>query len=629
MAEATLQTVVEEIRAQGELTRSGTHNSISASIYELRGIKVAVQDLSKNFELVFKKQLEEARKMAENQKEQATRAAQIAKLDGGKKEDGPKEDGSKDTSSKLVEAIKNLIPKNGPGLWAALFGAAVSAMALFPKWVKENVLDPITDSIDVLLGLDTEKAKTTLGKIVGTVRDSIKWLNENIHEDAGWILGVAALVGALSPLRNLVTTLVGGSFSAASKLFDFFTTTNKAGNELVKGAPKNGWAKLATSLVRFGPAILGIAAAAGTLYLAYEALEYFRNWAVDDTVKSLKKKQKEFEKAVAENDTKTMNDIRSKIFEQMENIEQSTLIKSKAVQEALKNTISALNKNIDAEITASQDKVQELTKGKGASRDEEDFEPEQRRAYQQAGIVFGNNVLSKIMAVIDDPSNWEGSLPKIAEVVDKISTETQNKWDGMTEREMMIALIGVLQRKVPTDQGKVVREFKNRLDEIKNAMQGDPTSQASALKEFAVLLNEMKDPKPREKFSPNLMSEVVKLEQQEQAKREREAIAQAPQYKWLRDYALGMTTYKNGTLFAGEFGGDGMIMTQEKYQQDLLDRVKALKKVEEGLGSSTSVTPITPVISDSSTKDNSVNTFNNTTNNWFYGNQTDFVGVGF
>mgnify|MGYP001468151174 CR=1 FL=1 len=138
---------------------------------------------------------------------------------------------------KLLDNIKKSMP-NKATMFTLLFGGLAAAFAFFPKEVKEYLIDPLIDVINVF----RDKESTTgLGKVVEKLKKSLEWISDNLGEEAAWIVGIvggaAALKAAGIPTLGLgsilgiitkfamahplITTAVG-VIGGLIALFDFF-----------------------------------------------------------------------------------------------------------------------------------------------------------------------------------------------------------------------------------------------------------------------------------------------------------------------------------------------------------------------------------------------------------------------
>jgi len=414
MAEATLKDVIEEIRAQGDFTRMGSHGSLSVAITELRGVKSAVQTLSENFQLAFNDLIESQRKTieegAETADQQRARDALTPKEDKDDKKD------SKINMKGLLDSIKGLIPKKSPGMFALLFGGLAGALAFFPDWVKENIIKPIADVFNVASG---EEAKTRLGKVLETIKSVYDWIKETFGKDTADLTAIAAGLALLMPLRTFMIgmaalNLTKASFNFLGDILDFvrglagygprakakiaaeavgigadaaaagadvasdgkdgkkrglfrrigdsikdmFTKTKEA---LATGAEKgkNAIARLGAAMVAFGPGLLVMGAVAASLYAAKEALDYLREINIESTVEDLKKKQANLQKALASGDQKTIDETSSILSQELKRLQNTTLDKVGAVKEEIQKSLDLLAEAGRRKIEAGLKKLQE------------------------------------------------------------------------------------------------------------------------------------------------------------------------------------------------------------------------------------------------------------------------------
>ena len=243
MAETTLNDVIDTMRNEEQLTRSSSADSFKSAIGEIKGVRSDFKGFFNNFggalESLGSTQKDFSEMMKSNFEKQQEALASQQREDS--LENTPKPvntDDSKGAISKLLKSIKGMIPKKTPGLIGLLFGGAAATLLFFPEWVKENIINPLIDVIDVLLDPDIEP-KTLLGKITKGIGTVFTWLNDNIHPKAGWIVGGIAAAAILTPgFLKLFGGLLAviGSFAMAHpvitaatlavygliKAFDFF-----------------------------------------------------------------------------------------------------------------------------------------------------------------------------------------------------------------------------------------------------------------------------------------------------------------------------------------------------------------------------------------------------------------------
>ena len=77
---------------------------------------------------------------------------------------------------KLFDNIKKAMP-NKATMFTLLFGGLAAAFAFFPKEVKEYLIDPLIDVINVFRG---EDYTTGLGRVVYNLKEGLGWISENI-----------------------------------------------------------------------------------------------------------------------------------------------------------------------------------------------------------------------------------------------------------------------------------------------------------------------------------------------------------------------------------------------------------------------------------------------------------------
>ena len=254
-------------------------------------------------------------------------------------------DGSGGAISKLLASIKGLIPKKSPGLLGLLFGGVAAAMAFFPDWVKENLINPIIDVINVFRG---EDATTTLGKVVENVKEGLGWISDNFGEEAAWVTGILTTVAALKPITTL--KVLAGSLKGFGALGSFL------------GLPVIG-------------AIGGLVVAAGALLLAKEGLDYLRKLNIEDEVKNIQEKKTALINALASGNQTDIETAETQLRQTLTRMKESTLIDSDKIKkevlaaseilatEALKRQKDALNRiNEIGELTAREAETKELVR---------------------------------------------------------------------------------------------------------------------------------------------------------------------------------------------------------------------------------------------------------------------------
>lgn len=246
-------------------------------------------------------------------------------------------DGSGGAISKLLASIKGLIPKKSPGLLGLLFGGVAAAMAFFPDWVKENLINPIIDVINVFRG---EDATTTLGKVVENVKGALNFISDNFGEEAAWVAGILTTVAALKPITTL--KVLAGSLKGFGALGSFL------------GLPVIG-------------AIGGLVVAAGAILLAKEGLDYLRNLNIEDEVKNIQEKKTALINALASGNIDDIKTAESELRQTLTRMRNSTLIDSDRIKkevlaasdilatEALKRQEDALNRINEKEKLAARD----------------------------------------------------------------------------------------------------------------------------------------------------------------------------------------------------------------------------------------------------------------------------------
>lgn len=223
MAEATLNDVITRMKEEGLLTRNSGTNSLKSAISEIKGVRSDFKGFFNNFGSALQNlgstQKEFSDMMKSNFEQQQEALATQQRNDTLSDKPKPTEtDGTKGAISKLLASIKGLIPKKSPGLLGLLFGGVAAAMAFFPDWVKENLINPIIDVINVFQG---EDATTTLGKVIEKVKGAFKFISDNFGEEAAWVLGITGALVALKPIATF--KLAAGALSGLNAIGGFLT----------------------------------------------------------------------------------------------------------------------------------------------------------------------------------------------------------------------------------------------------------------------------------------------------------------------------------------------------------------------------------------------------------------------
>ena len=249
------------------------------------------------------------------------------------------EDGSGGAISKLLESIKGLIPKKSPGLLGLLFGGVAAAMAFFPDWIKENLINPIIDVINIFQG---EDATTTLGKVVENVKGALNFISDNFGKEAAWVLGITGVIAALNPITTF--KLAVGAVAGLGHLGKFL------------------------ALPWIG-ALGGITVAAGALLAAKEAMDYLRNLNIEDEVKNIQEKKTALINALASGNVDDIKTAESELRQTLTRMRESTLIESDRIK---KEVLAASKVLADEALARQKDALNRINEiGELAARDAE------------------------------------------------------------------------------------------------------------------------------------------------------------------------------------------------------------------------------------------------------------------
>jgi hypothetical protein len=240
MAEATLNDVSNAIREDGNKDREQLKGDSIRQFLQLRSSNKLLKSLTQaqiDSNEQMKKQFE--------QQQEALRRENAKKALGEPANDNDSRfkrmmiglvDSYKGVK-KLLDNIKKAMP-NKATMFTLLFGGLAAAFAFFPKEVKEYLIDPLIDVINVFRDKDYT---TTLGMAVYGLKEGLGWISENISPDAAWIAGILGTATALKavglptlglgsilgellkfarahPLITAAVFAIGGLI----KLFDFF-----------------------------------------------------------------------------------------------------------------------------------------------------------------------------------------------------------------------------------------------------------------------------------------------------------------------------------------------------------------------------------------------------------------------
>jgi len=227
MADKTLKDVVEEIRSQGEM-----NGSMDVAVTELRGIKSNLQTLGETLNNTLKMGFGDLKKIIksssgggggkETPEERLRRERDTLTSNNDQGKRNPLLNILKNFTAGLTNTLKNfkdMLPKPGT-LFKLILGGLLLALALFPDWIKRNIITPMEKMLD---GFDeiydgTENPKTTLGKIAKDVKDVFGWMNENIHPNAGWVVGAVGAAAVLKPgLLGAITGFTGNILKFARR----------------------------------------------------------------------------------------------------------------------------------------------------------------------------------------------------------------------------------------------------------------------------------------------------------------------------------------------------------------------------------------------------------------------------
>ena len=237
----------------------------------------------------------------------------------------------------VLDKMKKALPDKKT-VFGLLFGGLAAAFAFFPEWSKRNLINPLIDVINVFQGND---ATTTLGSVVKALKGGLEWISENIAPEAAWVVGIAGVATALT-LAGLPTFGVGPLAIKALKT-------------------------VLSLVMAFPAAAFGILAVVGI----YKALQLLKDIAVNDELEILEKQRKKLRDAVASEDEKAIKASTSRLRETMTRMENTGLIRSKAIRDKMVETqaeLSAIASKNQAEALARLNEVTSLAADKSVTK---------------------------------------------------------------------------------------------------------------------------------------------------------------------------------------------------------------------------------------------------------------------
>jgi hypothetical protein len=196
MAEATLNDVTNAIREDGGKDREQLKGDSIRQFLQLRSSNKLLTSLTQaqiDSNEQMKKQFE--------QEQEALRRANAKKTLGEPANDNDSRfkrmmtglvDSYKGVQ-KLFNDIKKAMP-NKATMFTLLFGGLAAAFAFFPKEVKEYLINPLIDVINVFRG---KESTTGVGWVVEKLKNGLEWISENINPEAAWIVGILGVATAL------------------------------------------------------------------------------------------------------------------------------------------------------------------------------------------------------------------------------------------------------------------------------------------------------------------------------------------------------------------------------------------------------------------------------------------------
>lgn len=199
MAEATLNDVSNAIREDGHKDREQLKGDSIRQFLQLRSSNKLLKSLTQaqiDSNEQMKKQFE--------QEQEALRRANAKKTLGEPANDNDSRfkrmmtglvDSYKGVK-KLLDDIKKAMP-NKATMFTLLFGGLAAAFAFFPKEVKEYLVNPLIDVINIFRG---KESTTGLGLVVEKLKNGLGWISENISPKAAWIAGILGTATALKAI---------------------------------------------------------------------------------------------------------------------------------------------------------------------------------------------------------------------------------------------------------------------------------------------------------------------------------------------------------------------------------------------------------------------------------------------
>ena len=228
---------------------------------------------------------------------------------------------------KLLNNIKKEVP-NKATMFTLLFGGLAAAFAFFPKEVKEYLIDPLIDVINVFRD---KESTTTLGFVVEKLKKGLGWIADNFGEEAAWIVGIGVAAKALQAF-GLPTLGIGPGFGLALKAVGAFLTM---------------------------PWVAGILGIAALLASAKLGLDKLRDLSIESETELSEKALREYEKAVKDENQPEIDRIVAQQSARLKRNQDTTLKGIESIEgpinEILKGNVKA------AEVAAEQArKVKEI-----------------------------------------------------------------------------------------------------------------------------------------------------------------------------------------------------------------------------------------------------------------------------
>jgi len=329
MAEATLNDVTNAIREDGGKDREQLKGDSIRQFLQLRSSNKLLTSLTQaqiDSNEQMKKQFE--------QEQEALRRANAKKTLGEPANDNDSRfkrmmtglvDSYKGVQ-KLFNDIKKAMP-NKATMFTLLFGGLAAAFAFFPKEVKEYLINPLIDVINVFRG---KESTTGLGWVVEKLKNALGWIADNFGEEAAWILGIGAAAKALQAF-GLPTLGIGPGFGLALKAVGAFLTM---------------------------PWVAGIVGIAALLASAKLGLDKLRELSIESETELSKKALREYEKAVKDENQPEIDRIVAQQIARLKRNQDTTLKGIESIEGPI-NEILKLNKD-KAELTIQQAQANKL-----------------------------------------------------------------------------------------------------------------------------------------------------------------------------------------------------------------------------------------------------------------------------